>query len=187
MKNLAILPLISLIFLAGSCSIKVETDANIITQRIQYDVSIKSPDPELDWWVQNIEGEKRETLVQHLMTAVTGGNVKAYNFISNKQLSVKEINEQFHRSDTIAMQRPYPPYDFYDTVINKNLDTRNITRLRFLEEWRMDEKTLAFTKKVIGICPLIEAYTEQGELKGYKPLFWVFFDDQYPGKFELNK
>jgi hypothetical protein len=61
----------------------------------------------------------------------------------------------------------------------------DITKLRFLEEWRMNDKTLEFNKKVLGICPLVERHTDSGELRGYKPLFWVFFDDKYPA--ELQK
>jgi hypothetical protein len=48
----------------------------------------------------------------------------------------------------------------------------------------MNDKTLAFTKKVAGICPLVERRTDSGELRGYKPLFWVFFDDKYPAELE---
>jgi hypothetical protein len=186
MKNYIIPALFSIIVFIGACSRKDDNSTNVVTKRIQYDVSIKTPDPEFDWWVQNIEGEKRETLIQHIMTAVSEGRVKAYDFMSNQQLSGSDISLMLHRVDSISLERADPPHELYDTVITKDLKLADITRLRFLEEWRMDEKTLSFSKKVTGICPLLEVYAADGELRGYKPLFWVFFDDQYPEKFKAK-
>jgi len=187
MKNYPVLLFCSVLLLFGSCSRKSEDSRGLLTKRIQYDVNIKSPDPEYDWWVQNLEGDKRESLVKNIIENAAQGKVKAYDFVSNKLLSVKDIEQILHRTDSISLESPEPPHELIDTVIVRNLDLRSITRIRFLEEWRMDEKTLAFSKKVAGICPIQEVFTEAGELKGYKPLFWVFFDDEYPGKFELNK
>jgi hypothetical protein len=48
----------------------------------------------------------------------------------------------------------------------------------------MNDKTLAMSKKVMGICPLEERRSDSGELRGYKPLFWVFFDKRYPAELE---
>ena len=88
------------------------------------------------------------------------------------------------RVDTISVERSTPPYDLVDTLLVSEIRLSDITKIRFLEEWKMNEKTLAFTKKVAGICPMVERRTDSGELRGYKPLFWVFFDDKYPGELE---
>ncbi|NVO19216.1 MAG: hypothetical protein HXX13_05915 [Bacteroidetes bacterium] len=182
------IPLFAVIMLLSfACQRNISKPENIVTKRIQYDVSIKSPDPDFDWWVQNLEGEKRESVVKNIINNATEGKVKAYDFFTNKLLTVKQVHDMLFRADTIQLQRPNPPFEFYDTVISQNANINNISRLRFLEEWSMDEKSLAFSKKVLGICPLMEAYTDNGELKGYKPLFWVFFDDRYPGEFMVGK
>jgi hypothetical protein len=186
MQNYTVILFCSMILLLGSCSRKAGESSGIVTKRIQYDVNIKSPDPEFDWWVQNLEGEQRELLIQNVFSAVSKGRVKAYDYFSYRVLTDHDLNQMLHKTDTVALQRSFPPYDYFDTVISQNIEFKNITRMRFLEEWNMDSKTLVFTKKVAGICPLLEAYNEIGELKGYTPLFWVFFDDEYPGKFKLN-
>jgi hypothetical protein len=28
---------------------------------------------------------------------------------------------------------------------------------------------------------MLENYDETGNLRGYQPMFWIFFDDAYPG------
>ncbi len=188
MKKVLIIPsilLLSLYFTA--CNKQQKTGESNVTQRIQYDVSIISPDPEFDWWVQNIEGSGREAFVKNLLGAVSDGSVKAYDFFSYKPLTSADIKDIFKRTDTIALERPDPPHELVDTVLVHELSINDISRIRFLEEWNMDSKTLAFDKKVAGICPLVEVFTDSGESKGFKPLFWVFLDKKYPEAFKLSK
>lgn len=169
-----------------SCHNGVDAGKNIVTKRIQYDVPIRNTDPDMDWWVQNIEGSDREKLIKDILSRVTGGEVKAYDFLSCKPFTTDEIKKMMKRVDTISVERSTPPYDLVDTVLITEIRLSDITKLRFLEEWSMNEKTLAFTKKVAGICPMVERLTDSGELRGYKPLFWVFFDDQYPAALEMK-
>jgi hypothetical protein len=167
-----------------SCNKGGDAGKNVVTKRIQYDVLIHNSDTEMDWWVQNIEGSNREKLVRDIMAQVTNGEVKAYDFLTCKPFTASEIKSMMKRIDTISVERSTPPYDLVDTVLVTEIRLSDITKLRFLEEWSMNEKTLAFTKKITGICPLAERLTDSGELRGYKPLFWVFFDDKYPAELE---
>jgi hypothetical protein len=187
MKKITFLVLIlTIAALAPSCRNKEKSGNNLVTKRIQYDVFIRNSDPDMDWWVQNIEGSNREKLVKDIMSQVSEGKVKAYDFLSYKPFSADEIKSMMKRVDTVSVERSTPPYDLVDTVLVSEIRLADITKLRFLEEWQMDEKTLAFTKKVSGVCPLAERHSETGELRGYKPLFWVFFDDKYPEEMELK-
>ena len=58
---------IGLLFLVLLFSACRQNREEIITKRIQYDVNIKSPDPNYDWWIQNLAGEQREHLVRLLL------------------------------------------------------------------------------------------------------------------------
>ena len=177
---------LSFLMIISSCHNGGESGKNIVTKRIQYDVSIHNSDPDMDWWVQNIEGSSREKLVQDIIKQVNGGDVKAYDFLSYKPFSAEEIKNIMKRVDSISVERTTPPYDLVDTVLVTEIRLSDITKLRFLEEWSMNEKTLAISKKVLGICPLVERRTDSGELLGYKPLYWIFFDDKYPRELELK-
>lgn len=157
-----------------------DTDKMIlITERIQYDVDIKSPDPDFDWWVQNIEGSKREVFIRQVMDAAYEGKVRTYSYF-NEPLIPQQVREIGFRADTLTFQRAVPPYDFYDTIVEHRINFQDITRFRFLEEWYMDPGSHGITKKVIGIAPVLRRYTETGELMGYMPLFWIYFDENYP-------
>ena len=134
-----------------SCRNGADSGKNIVTKRIQYDVSIRNTNPDMDWWVQNIEGANREKLIKNILAQVTNGKVKAYDFLSCKPYTTDEIKKMMKRVDTISVERAIPPYDLVDTVLISEIRLSDITKLRFLEEWSMNDKTLAFTKKVAGI------------------------------------
>lgn len=183
-KFLLIILISAFSMITFSCRNGADAEKNIVTKRIQYDVPIRNSDSDMDWWVQNIEGSNREKLVKDIFARVTSGEVKAYDFLSYKPFTTDEIKSMMKRIDTISVERSTPPYDLVDTLLISEIRLSDITKIRFLEEWRMDDKTLVFTKKVAGICPLAERLDDSGELRGYKPLFWVFFDKKYPGELE---
>lgn len=185
-KFILIIFMYALCIIALSCGNKNDAGNNVVTKRIQYDVFIRNTEPDMDWWVQNIEGSDREKLVKNIMQQVTTGKVKAYDFLTCKPFSTEEIRNMMKRTDTISVERSTPPYDLVDTVLVTEIRLSDISKLRFLEEWSMNEKTLAFSKKIAGICPMAERLGDSGELRGYKPLFWVFFDDKYPAELELK-
>ncbi len=151
-----------------------------LTNRIQYDVTIISPETDLDWWVQNLEGNKRETLVKSLMAAAKSGDHKVYDVLTFKEMTQEEIAEKGIRKDLMTLIREYPPYAEYDTLIISEIDLSDISKVRFLEEWYLNEETGKITKKVVAMCPMLESYTETGELRGHLPLYWVSFVRKFP-------
>jgi len=187
MKKITLLSsILACLIFTFSCRNGNEGGKNFVTKRIQYDVPIRNADPEMDWWVQNIEGSNRDKLIKDILTQVADGKVKAYDFLSYKPYTPGEIATMMKRVDTISVERATPPYDLVDTVLVTEIRLSDIAKIRFLEEWSMNDKTLEFTKKVAGICPMAERLTDSGELRGYKPLFWVFFDDKYPAELEVK-
>jgi len=179
MKPIFILFSCALFCLATSCDRQAKRRLVLITDRIQYDVDIKTPDPDFDWWIQNIEGSKREVFIRQVMDAAYEGKVRTYSYF-NAPLTPGQVREIGFRADTLTFQRAVPPYDLYDTVVERRINLQDITRFRFLEEWYMAPKSYEITKKVTGIAPVIRVYEETGELRGYMPLFWIYFDENYP-------
>jgi hypothetical protein len=175
---------LAIIFLGHSCKNNSgEKGSTVITERIQYPVFIKCPYPEeTDWWIENLEGVKREKFVKILLDAAIEGKVKAYDYLDNTQLTKSQVNNIFSGSDTLKVLRSTPPYDEVDTVIMYKLDRKDIHRVTFLEEWNFDEKNFKMGKKVVGIAPAQTIYGDSSVIKGYKPLFWIYLDEKYPLK-----
>ncbi|MEI6694840.1 MAG: hypothetical protein WCO13_02125 [Bacteroidota bacterium] len=156
---------------------KSDTSRNfIITKKIQYDVFIKSIDKGKDWWVENIETTDREKFLKCILDVASKGKLKVYDFFMNP-LDKNKFAALIHRTDTVVMQRLTEPFDNYDTVVKFDFDQKSILKMRFIEEWSLNIQTFKFYKKVLAICPLVEGLDDKGNVRGYTPLFWIYFNE----------
>lgn len=167
-----------------ACGNSVKDDPStgtVITEKIEYPVFIKSPYAEEngDWWKENIETSKRTDFVEMLLDWAYTGKVGAYDFLTNEPLTVEQVKQIGNESDTIRVTKTYPPYDEMDTVIQQKLDIQLIHKIKFLEEWSFNLSDHSFSKKVLGIAPTLTMYDDSTEIKGYRPLFWLYFDKEF--------
>ncbi len=159
------------IFMLNSCTrLKSKT---VLTQKIQYDVSIKSPNPNYNWWVQNVERSRREKYISNLLESAYAGKIKVFDYF-NKPLSTEEVKSIGVDTTYRTLTRDYPPYAEFDTIIISRFEFSDITKIRFLEEWYIDEESLVIDKKVIGIAPLVDKYDTNGFFLGLRLLFWIY-------------
>ena len=171
MRTLIVLIFVMLISL--SCTRK-HNDVPV-TEKIQYDVSIKNGNPDIDWWIDNIEGSYRDKLVSMLLTNALNGEIDVYDYFTNNKLTDNELAYIRGRSDTILLQSPDPPYNDTTMIVEQKLEYNDITRVRFLEEWTYDGNDVrTMEKNIIAIAPLLENYDENGNFRGYQPLFWIY-------------
>ncbi|PLW95503.1 MAG: hypothetical protein C0593_13950 [Marinilabiliales bacterium] len=171
MRTLILLIFVMLISL--SCTRK-HNDAPV-AEKIQYDVSIKNGNPDIDWWIDNIEGSYRDKLVSMLLTNALNGEIDVYDYFTNNKLTDNELAYIRGRTDTILLQSPDPPYNDTTMIIEQKLEYNDITRVRFLEEWTYDGNDIrTMEKNIIAIAPLLENYDENGNFRGYQPLFWIY-------------
>lgn len=171
---LFILLVISLV----SCMQQKESEV-IVAERIQYDVPIRNADPDADWWVQNLVGPNREELVRKVLEMARSGEVTAYDYF-NSPLTPGQVRKIGIDTLIQTLRRNVPPYDEYDTAIITSLKAADISRIRFLEEWRMKADGLEIEKKVLGMAP-VKMVEYQGT-EYTMPLFWVYFDPEYPAR-----
>lgn len=169
--------LLTIVVLTGLYSCKKQTHQEVITKKIQYDVNIKSPSPDWDWWIQNIVGPDRDKLVDEIMDGALSGKFQAYDYFSD---SIKPEDIRMMLADTfyLTVKRPEPPYDDYDTTVIMRITRDDIQRIRFLEEWTINPETMQFSKKVMGIGPVAHRYDLQGNER-WQPLFWIYTDKDF--------
>ncbi len=149
----------------------------VITKKIQYDVNIKSPDPEYDWWIQNLVGPEREHLVNLIVDGAKDGKWQAYDYF-NDPIDKFEVRTIFSDTMLISMMKSEPPYELFDTMVIHNILPEDILRLRFMEEWSINPDNLAFSKKVVGIAPVASRPDFNG-IERWQPLFWIYTDDEF--------
>ena len=61
-------------------------------------------------------------------------------------------------------------------VIQKDsLASEDVTRYRLKEDWYFDREEARMNVRIIGIAPLKELRADDGVVRGYSPLFWIYF------------
>ena len=128
----------------------------------------------------------RKNFMSDLFDAARNGSTKIYRpydvsdyllYYNNKlqPADKKECSEIFDHNDTLMFTRPNPPYDQYDSVVHYSLDPGTCGLFRFQEKWFINPATLEIKKEVISFTPAQIVMDENYELKGFRPLFTVFF------------
>jgi gliding motility associated protien GldN len=117
-----------------------------------------------------------------IMDALKEGSITAYDISATDEflvpLNYQEILSR--QIDTVhrTFQRPYPPYEEYDTVIYSEFDPYKVTRIRIKEDWYFDKKKSQMLVRIIGICPVM--VKERNDEEYTEPLFWVYFPEARP-------
>jgi hypothetical protein len=162
----------------SSCKINSSAD-EVLTSKIQYDVPINNNDPQLDWWINNIEGSKREPFLQRIIVAAENGEFRIFDYF-NKPMTPAQIKSVGTDTVYTTLLRTYPPYEEYDTMIVSSISYRDIAKIRFLEEWKWDPESLEMDKKVLAIGPVIQ---KQFGTESYSQLlFWISLDEAFPAR-----
>jgi gliding motility associated protien GldN len=65
-----------------------------------------------------------------------------------------------------------------ETVIDTNeITSENIKRYLLKEDWIFDRQRSVMDRRIIGICPMEEKIGDDGAVRGYRPLFWLYFPE----------
>ena len=88
-------------------------------------------------------------------------------------LSMEELNGLLFRRDTIPVSEDQDNFELM--VIETKVFYEDVKRFRIKELWYFDSKTSQLKVRILGIAPMQEMYTENGDFIGEKALFWVHF------------
>ena len=126
----------------------------LIADTIINDVVIKNPDKDewTDYCLRNLD---KNNLVNELFELVYSGKLVPYNFFHDTPMTIKEVKE----------------------IENEpNYSRDNVAKVQFEESWNFDSNNQKMMKKVHSIMIAYELYTSEGKVKGYKPIFKVYFN-----------
>lgn len=168
MKKLILITVTFLILTGCSDEPKQTVKANfgdienyeIIADTIITDVVIKNPDND-EWTDYCLRTLNKTELVNHIFNAVYEGKLTPYNYFNNIPLTINDIKN---------LEK--------DPEFNRN----NIAKVQYQEAWHYNVQKQTMIKKVHSIMFAFEVYNNEGEIKGYKPAFKVYFDDQENGQ-----
>lgn len=120
-----------------------------------------------------------KSFIVTVLDALKEGELTAYDISSTDELLVPiTYNEIIGRqTDSIyqIMQRPYPPYEEFDTVIYTEFDPTKVMRIRIKEDWYFDTKQSQLLFRTQAICPVM--IKERNGQEVTEPLFWISYPE----------
>ncbi|MBK8613485.1 MAG: gliding motility protein GldN [Flavobacteriales bacterium] len=91
-------------------------------------------------------------------------------------LTLAEIEALFLRRDTVYTE-DLETGELVPVVQDIDIDAASITRYLLKEDWVFDKQRSVMDIRIIGLAPMREVHGEDGELRGYAPLFWLYFPE----------
>jgi gliding motility associated protien GldN len=87
-----------------------------------------------------------------------------------------EVKGLLSKIDTL--QRPNLITEEMETVIDtQEVTSENIKRYLLKEDWIFDRQRSVMDIRIIGICPMEQVIGDDGAVRGYHPLFWLYFPE----------
>ena len=93
-----------------------------------------------------------------------------------KPLLAADLRELFMRVDT-QYTGSLETGDMEMVVQEIPLESRDIKMYNVKEDWIFDKQRSTMDIRIIGIAPMKEIRGEDGELRGYRPLFWLYYPE----------
>lgn len=132
----------------------------------------------------------RKNLIDLVMDAIEEGTLTAYspygeNGTPDDEFTLPMTQDELKKIggsgiDTVQMTRPDPPYDTYDTVIQRTFSRDNVIGYRIKEDWFFDKQRSVIEPRIIGFAPIIYAVNDKGEKREGNiktPIFWIYYPE----------
>lgn len=93
-----------------------------------------------------------------------------------KPLLASDLKEMFTKLDTQYTEN-LETGDMDMVVQEINIESRDIKQYKIKEDWIFDKQRSTMDIRILGIAPMRENRGDDGEVRGYTPLFWLYFPE----------
>ena len=121
----------------------------------------------------------RKSLFDVIKEGVLEGTLTAYDAQDDEftvQLTKAEAIGKMGDSLTIMTEDEYGDPTIPQITYNP-VETPDIVKYRLKEDWFFDRERSIMDVRIIGICPFMIATDENGNAKGIKPIYWLYFPE----------
>jgi len=109
---------------------------------------------------------KSKLFIDELSNMISLGKMKAYSYEGNP-LTFSDVNAILSKNVMVK--------EVGTEKVKKGLQKQNITSFRIIEDVYINKKTLKIEAKLLALLPIAAVFTNDGELKGTMPLFYIYF------------
>ena len=93
-----------------------------------------------------------------------------------KPLLAADLKDLFTRMDT-QYTEDLTTGELVPVVQEISVESGDIKMYRLKEDWIFDKQRSTMDIRIIGIAPMKEVKGEDGEVRGYTPLFWLYYPE----------
>lgn len=127
-----------------------------------------------------------QSLFDVLKTAILKDELKAYaNPVFDDEFTHEMTKEEVSKllvswDSTHQVEDVNNPGVFITEPLKSEIRAGNVCQYWIKEDWFFDRERSVMEARIIGICPLVQKLSEDGEVIGVKPLFWIHFPEARP-------
>ena len=141
-------------------------------ERIESSASLTIPEgwTEEDW-KSVTEGIDQEKIFNTVFESVLSGKQQAYDYISDSPITADQVKKMMITTGNRLISGPDSTQvseEYADTITAKDLST-----VKCREKWYFDKEKFALKSEISSIALFTNVYSETGDLKGIKALFYV--------------
>lgn len=124
-----------------------------------------------------------QSLFDVLKSAILNKELKAYaNPVFDDEftheMTMDEVSKLLVSWDsTHQVEDVNNPGQYITAPLKSEIKAGNICQYWIKEDWFFDKERSVMEARIIGICPLVQKLSEDGEVIGLKPLFWINFPE----------
>jgi len=121
-------------------------------------------------------------LASILMDAAFEGKIKAYSNEDDrfsKRILANDLRELLEKTDTFFVTDPITGLDNIATA-KRTFDPHEVVRFRIKEMTYFDSKLSRMNTRIVGIAPIKQFYSSNGDLLAHTPICWFYFDEIRP-------
>jgi gliding motility associated protien GldN len=152
-------------------------EADVIwSRRIWREINMKEKMNQPFYFPETPQGTWR-SFMQIVLDNLKEGTITAYEddkFILPRNYS--EIMKQSEKTIKKTLLREGTDVE-YDTTFTEVFQPTAVTKLKVKEQWVFDRQRSQLECRILGICPVKESYTDQGEYRFDIDMFWIYFPE----------
>jgi gliding motility associated protien GldN len=122
-----------------------------------------------------------------LLDAIKEGTITAYSAAPSNAdqfvmpvtyAELKKSGLNYNKKERLA--RNDDPSELYDTIFAKEYTSEDVISYSIKEDWYFDKQRSVLEVRILGICPIVQAKDDSGNVKAARDLFWVYFPECRP-------
>lgn len=141
-------------------------------EQVESSASLTKPEGWSDEdWKTVAKGIDQEKIFNTVVESVLNGKQQAFDYITDSPISSDKVKSILTTTDTSLI-------DHGDGTIEQKATTttinaKDISTVKFREKWYFDKEKFMLQSQITSIALFTNAYSEAGEIRGIKALFYV--------------